>query len=146
LLQIRPDAVLLLAGEGELLEQMKAFAKELGIASKVRFLGARGDANRLYSAMDVFCLPSFYEGLPVVMIEALANGLTCVVSSCVTSELNSFCVHQLSLSESTEAWAAALSCTSRTQELPQALAKRFDIHHTVALLESFYLRQLNTKA
>ena len=54
---------------------------------KVLFLGRRADAYRYYQAMDLFMLPSRYEGLPVVGVEAQASGLPWVMSDVVTSEI-----------------------------------------------------------
>ena len=143
LLAIRPNALLVLAGEGELFAQTQALAKSLGIERNVRFLGVRRDAERLYAAMDVFCLPSFYEGLPVVMVEALSNGLSCVVSDQVTRELNEFAVTQLSLDDAPEIWARALAAATRNETAPEALLARFDIRQTAKQLEAFYLRESN---
>lgn len=142
----RPDAILMLAGEGELLDATHALAKTLGIEHRVRFLGVRRDAERLYSAMDVFCLPSFYEGLPVVMVEALANGLSCVVSNQVTRELNEFRVAQLPLDAPPERWAQALIEAPRTDAAPEALVERFDIRATAKQLEAFYLASVRTRS
>ena len=86
LLKERPDARLLLIGEGELMGQIQEKVRGLGINESVIFTGARMDVNKLYSVMDVFCLPSFYEGMPVVAWEAQANGLPCVFSSEVSKE------------------------------------------------------------
>lgn len=71
----RPDSVLLYAGTGDMEAQAHALARELGIADKVRFLGMRSDVNELYQAADVFLLPSLYEGLSIVLIEAQTAGL-----------------------------------------------------------------------
>ena len=83
----RPDAVLLLIGEGPLEKEMKEKAFSLGIAEKVKFLGVRKDCDKLYQAMDVFALPSLYEGLPVVGVEAQCSGVKCVFSSETTKEI-----------------------------------------------------------
>lgn len=141
LLALEQDSLLLLAGEGETLAQAQALAHSLGIEDHVRFLGVRQDSNRLYSAMDVFCLPSFYEGLPVVIVEALANGLTCVVSDRVTRELNAFPVTQLSLESGAEAWARALCDSPRAAQQPKGLSEQFDISQTAKRLERYYLEQ-----
>lgn len=135
------DALLLLAGEGETQAAIQALAKSLGIEDSVRFLGVRADANRLYSAMDVFCLPSFYEGLPVVMVEALANGLSCVVSDRVTRELNAYPVTALSLEDNAERWSEVLCAIPRTERMPEGLAAQFNIAQTAAGLEQYYLEQ-----
>lgn len=84
--QQRPDARLLLVGEGELEQQIRGKIAELGLQNDVIFTGARGDVAKLYSVMDAFCLPSRYEGLPVVALEAQANGLPTLFSDKITSE------------------------------------------------------------
>ena len=69
------NSILLLAGQGPLQEEIKNKVRELGLDDSVRFLGQRNDANELYQVFDVFLLPSLYEGLPVVGVEAQASGL-----------------------------------------------------------------------
>ena len=80
------NSILILAGQGPLMEETKAKVKELGLKNYVMFLGQRNDANELYQAMDVFLLPSLYEGLPLVGVEAQAAGLLCELSSSMTKE------------------------------------------------------------
>lgn len=81
-----PKAILMLVGDGELRPEIEKKVQSYGLAEKVRFLGLRKDVKALYNCMDVFVLPSWYEGLPVVSIEAQANGLVCFFSSNVTQE------------------------------------------------------------
>jgi len=76
-----PGVTLLFCGVGELSESLQAQAKELGIDERVRFLGFRQDVPALLAASDVFLFPSFQEGLPVSLMEAMAAGLPCVASS-----------------------------------------------------------------
>lgn len=85
-LKSNPNSLLMLAGDGPLRHEMEEITRSLGIAEKVRFLGQRNDADRLYCAADVFCLPSLYEGLPVVAVEAQAAGLPILMSDKVTRE------------------------------------------------------------
>ncbi|MCF0242820.1 MAG: glycosyltransferase family 1 protein, partial [Treponema sp.] len=68
------DSVLIIAGQGPLEMELKEYVKKLGLETSVKFLGQRNDAQELYQAMDVFLLPSLYEGLPVVLVEAQASG------------------------------------------------------------------------
>lgn len=82
-----PNAVLVLLGDGELLDEMKNKAKSLNIENSVMFLGNVNNVNEMYQAMDLFLLPSLFEGLPVVGIEAQAAGLKCVMSDTVTNEV-----------------------------------------------------------
>ena len=80
------NAVLLLVGDGVLEENIRTQAYKMGLDSKVIFLGKRNDTENLYQAMDVFCLPSRFEGLPIVLIEAQTAGLKCITSVSVTNE------------------------------------------------------------
>lgn len=86
-LRKKPDSVMVLIGDGPLREKLENKAKELGIANKVCFKGLRSDVNDWYSAMDIFLLPSLYEGLPVVGVEAQANGVPVCLSSNITKEV-----------------------------------------------------------
>jgi colanic acid/amylovoran biosynthesis glycosyltransferase len=74
-----------LAGDGPLRPSLERLAEHLGIASRVSFLGAVGqdDLHALYEEASIFCLPSFAEGVPVVLMEAMAMGLP-VVSTRIT--------------------------------------------------------------
>lgn len=87
LLKKEPAARLVLVGEGELLEESLQYIEELGIGHAVQYLGIRRDVAALMNAFDVFLLPSFFEGLPVVGVEAQATGLPVVTSTGVTPEL-----------------------------------------------------------
>lgn len=80
------NTILLLAGDGPLKEEIQNKVKELNLDKSVKFLGQRNDANELYQAMDAFVLPSLYEGLPVVGVEAQASGLPCFFSTDMTKE------------------------------------------------------------
>jgi glycosyltransferase involved in cell wall biosynthesis len=77
-----PDLQLTLAGEGPEREALEALVAELGIAERVDFAGVVGqdDARRLYEAADLFCLSSRSEGLPAVLIEAMACALPVVAT------------------------------------------------------------------
>lgn len=82
-----PNAVLLLLGDGELQEKMKKKASNLGIENAIRFMGNINNVNDMYQVMDTFILPSLFEGLPVVGIEAQAAGLKCFFSKNITTEV-----------------------------------------------------------
>lgn len=71
----RPDAVMLLVGDGELRAALESRAASLGVAERVRFLGWRRDLATIYGATDVFALTSRNEGTPVALIEAMAAGV-----------------------------------------------------------------------
>lgn len=102
----RPDAVLLLLGEGENRSAMEERCRQLEIADKVKFMGNCKDTERYYQAMDIFLLPSFFEGLPGVLVEAQAAGLRCFVSDTVTKEAKATdLVTYLSIEQPAQSWA-----------------------------------------
>lgn len=82
----RDDLILMLCGDGELLDEVKARAESKNVGDKVLFMGQRDDVADMYQAMDLFVLPSLSEALPFVVIEAQAAGLPCVVSTGVSEE------------------------------------------------------------
>ena len=108
--RMNPKAVLLFVGDGELHDEVHAYAAASGCRDAILFTGARNDVDRLYGAMNVFCLPSLTEGFPVTAVEAQACGLPCVVSAqAVEESVNiSGAVRFVLLSASPEAWAQAL--------------------------------------
>ena len=85
-IKIVPKAKLILLGDGEVKIDIENKVKKLNIADKVLFLGKRDDVNNWYQAMDIFCLPSRFEGLPISVIEAQTAGLKCIVSNTVSEE------------------------------------------------------------
>lgn len=105
----KENSILLLAGQGPLMGEMKEKVKILGIEDSVKFLGQRNDINELYQAFDVFCLPSLYEGLPVVGVEAQATGLLCIFSDDMTKKTKVLDTTEfLSLKQSVEEWACTI--------------------------------------
>lgn len=86
-----PNTRLLLIGEGPMKEQLQSLSIKLGISNCVTFLGARLDAAELYQVMDVYCLSSHYEGLPLTILEAMASKLPVVGTDVVG--INDVIVH-----------------------------------------------------
>lgn len=83
----RPDARLLLVGAGPLEAEIRDLADGLGVADGVNFVGLQGFVSPFLSAMDIFLLPSHYEGFCISLLEAQANGLPCLASSVIPSEV-----------------------------------------------------------
>lgn len=85
--KVKSNVRLVLVGEGKLEKKIRDKIKKLNLENKVLFLGVRKDVSQLYQAMDVFVLPSLYEGLPVVGVEAQISGLPCFFSNNITREV-----------------------------------------------------------
>lgn len=80
------NAKLLLIGNGKDQTKIEDRIKELGISENVIVYGVSYETEKLFQAMDVFVLPSLYEGLPVAAVEAQASGLPCVISDTVSQQ------------------------------------------------------------
>lgn len=83
---VRDNVVLILLGDGPGRPAIEEKCKELGVREKVMFMGNCKQPEDYYQAFDIFLLPSFYEGMPGVLVEAQASGLRCLVSDTVTRE------------------------------------------------------------
>lgn len=81
-----PEARLLLIGDGPLRERIERRCREEGLDGQVLILGQRNDVSELFHAMDVFALPSVFEGIGIALVEAQANGLSGIASDCVPIE------------------------------------------------------------
>lgn len=121
---ISPTARLLLVGDGGLRPDIERKARHLGVADKIVMAGVRPDVARLMTgAMDCFVLPSRYEGLPLVLLEAQAAGLPCVVADAVSEEATVIpeLVDRLNLGQPVGRWCEAILDT-RGRKLPPSLA------------------------
>ncbi|HOP51170.1 MAG TPA: glycosyltransferase family 1 protein [Ignavibacteriales bacterium] len=83
LYSLNSNCVLMLIGRGELETEIKKKVTDYGLENNVMFMGVRSDVNKLMQAMDCFVLPSLFEGLGIVLIEAQASGLRCFASDTV---------------------------------------------------------------
>lgn len=138
------NSILLLAGQVPLQEEIKNKVRELGLDDSVKFLGQRNDANELYQVFDVFLLPSLYEGLPVVGVEAQASGLLCFFSDDMTKEtkvLDSTVF--MSLSNTAEEWAGEILTNlkdyKRINTKSEVSDNGFDIEIEARKLEKYYI-------
>lgn len=108
-LRAHPDDAAVFVGDGELREETEKAVREAGLAERVRFVGAVDNVNEWMSAVDCLLMPSLFEGLPFVLVEAQAAGLPCVVSSAVSEEANlSGELKYVGLDEPLSVWAEAV--------------------------------------
>lgn len=134
-----PDSLLLLIGEGELRPIIEITARDAGIGNSVRFLGQRSDVADLYQAFDVFALPSLYEGLCVVGVEAQRSGLPCVFSDAITKEISlTEKVRFLPIDDPRE-WANALMPSGASREVDTRSFEEYDIVTAAKKLEGRYI-------
>lgn len=138
-----PESVLLSVGNGPLEDQIHKKAHAMGLDDTVRFLGLRTDVNRLYQAMDVFVMPSIYEGISLCTVEAQASGVSCILSSNMPRDCKmTDWVDFIPLSAPAEVWAdRILEVCSRVRKSGREdlIAAGYDIQTTTNHLQEFYL-------
>ena len=140
--KVKPEARLMLVGDGELRKTIEEKVVSLGLQDKVLFLGNRDDVADLYNAMDIFLLPSHYEGLPVVGVEAQANGLKCLFSDKVTEEcLLTDNVYFIDINQKVKDWVAEIMKTKIDYDrngIENIKKSRFDIRESGRILKNLY--------
>ncbi len=135
---------LICVGDGPLKNEIEAKAKKLGIYDYVYFTGYTNHIEKYYSAFDIFLLPSLFEGLGIVAVEAQVSGLPCILSNQVPSEAQ-LLPNVLYLSFEKEHWIdSILSVTAnRTIDtLNYALAMHYEIAQEAHILQNTYCEYL----
>lgn len=142
--KIYPNAKLVLLGDGPLFDEVKSSTKNGNIV----FLGSLQDTSKYYSMFDVMVFPSFFEGLPFVLVEAQAAGLQILASDTITKLVDvtgSITYH--SLNDSIEGWINSLSQSKRAEERlafgKKMKGTRFDSSVTVQQICKHYTRNSN---
>lgn len=119
--QTHHDSVLVFVGDGANRSIVERRATKRGVRDEVMFLGQREDANRLYQAFDAFALPSVYEGLGVVGIEAQRAGLPSLLSNRITREVDVTGTVEFLPIDDPEVWAQALARVAEGPECDRSL-------------------------
>ena len=145
----QPNAKLVMIGFGELETAMHEKIKEYGLQDRVEDLGRRDDIKQFYNAFDAFLLPSLYEGMPVVGIEAQCAGLPIFFSKNITEETTaSELAHYIGLNESPEVWADTIinvvnaNLGKRRSYAEEVKKNGFDSHSEAMRMMKFYLDKL----
>lgn len=144
--KIRPDLTLMLVGDGPDRKAIESAIRENGLEHDVLLTGYRDDVPSLLSAFDLFVLPSNFEGLGIVLIEAQASGLACLASDTVPPDTKiKNCIY-LPLSD-TSAWVRAFCAatfeTDRTLPEEELIERGYEIEREAKLLQAFYREAAN---
>lgn len=141
--ELYPNSVLWLLGDGELRAEIEEKIKVFGLESSVKLFGMVSNPKDYYQAMDVMVMPSLFEGLPMVGVEAQASGLPCVFSDAITREVDvAGCLH-ISLEETAEEWAEAAIIVAKSIKRRSYSAELDELGFNIRLeakrLEELYL-------
>lgn len=139
---------LMIVGKGELKEELEASVTQKNLAERVIFTGSVPNVKSYLMAMDLFLMPSLFEGLPVAGVEAQASGLNVIVSDTVSRELKlTPNIHYVTLSEPTK-WIEAIKRYSRSFDedaVSEVRRSGYDIKQTSKKLEQLYLELVKGK-
>ena len=140
LLKSNKNTVLLLIGSGELYSTIKQKVKNCGVEDSVIFTGVVDNTNEYLSAMDVFVLPSLFEGLPMTGVEAQINNLPCVFSDTITKEAKITVNTQFVPINEAGIWVDEINRLLKIGRIENkdTQTERFDINIQVKKLISYY--------
>lgn len=143
------NMVLLLVGDGGLRAQIEAHIAEKGLQDYVIFTGVKSNVQDYYQAMDVFLMPSLYEGLPLSLVEAQTAGLPCCVSTAVPGESAiTELVQFRPLTDSAAEWGdwVLKRCKEPRQNVTSRIRQAgYDISTTSKWLESYYVKVVKNR-
>ncbi len=135
------NAVLILIGAGKLEEEIKKKVNDLNINNKVIFLGTTDKVNEYFNAMDLFVLPSRFEGLPVVGIEAQALNLKCFLSQNITKKAKMIDKTEFLPINDAKIWADSIKDyinNKNNENIEENFPKEYDIKYAAKKLEKIY--------
>lgn len=136
------NAVLLMVGDGPLRPIIENEILKLGLKNSVILLGVRNDVPNLLMAMDVFVLPSLFEGLGIVAIEAQATGLKCILSGEVPKEVDCGLCKFVGLNENINAWSNIIDVNGlKNRDYFSENIESYNIRKCVKKLENLYLKR-----
>lgn len=142
ILRKEPQAKLILVGVGELENDIRKLSVSMGINKSIIFAGKQMNTEEYYSAFDIFLMPSLYEGLPIVGVEAQCEGLACLFSNKIDKQiLITDQAKILDLESSPDTWANfALSCkkVDRVRYPSEIIKSGYSIYNTINTLERVY--------
>lgn len=117
--EINANSILLLVGEGPLIDKIRKLVVEKKLEDNVVFMGIRSDVNMILMCSNLFLMPSLHEGLPVSLLEAQAAGVTCIISDTITKaiDMDLNLIEWCSLDENDIVWAK--KCKNAVQKSKQ---------------------------
>ena len=151
--KVADHARLMIVGDGELRDELLLLADELQISDRITFLGARSDIYEFLSAIDVFVMPSLWEGQPIALLEALAMGKPCIVSDVdgvpeiITNGVNGYLVKPKDIAGLTQVMNKAINNPEILQQFTNAgvntITEKFLAPNMAKAIAEIYLTQRN---
>lgn len=141
-----PNSKLLLVGDGELKEEIEKRVFLYGLKDSVIFAGMQTEVSKYLAAIDVFVFPSLWEGMPLALIEAQANGIMCIASDCIDPSVKiTRNIIQMSIEEEPEKWAKKIDQIlsydrniMAEDSVSLIIQSGYDVKQNVKILENIY--------
>lgn len=140
-----PQSVLMILGDGELRTELENKVQELNISDSVLFIGNVNNVNDYYQAMDLFLLPSLFEGLPVVVIESQCCGLPCLISDKVDKSCGLTSTVKFLPICNSNIWVKAISHTNlsvRKSGVDAITLHHYNIKNEAKRLQDYYVNNI----
>ena len=136
------DVKLLVVGEGPRYDEYVKLVKDLCIEQSIIFLGYRNDVPQLLQAMDIYCMPSRFEGFPIALVEAQCSGLPCIVSDSITEEAD-LTDNVFHVPNHADMWIKRINECARSNYDRNGYGdvirkKGYDIYDQITVLENLY--------
>lgn len=139
--KMRDDVDLIWCGTGELEAIIKEKIKEFALEERIHLLGTRKDIPEILGCSNMFLLPSRFEGLGIVLVEAQAANLPCVMSDVIPQEVDCGLCFAISLEETPEYWAKEINSLldgAKIFELNKEKLNQYSIEHMVKMMEEVF--------
>lgn len=142
--------ILLLIGDGKKFKEIKKLVSDMGLSSKVIFLGKQINVSKYLQAMDCFIMPSYNEGFGIALLEAQAAGLQCYASNSIPQNVNiTGLVDFLNIEDSPKIWAEhiinSFNIHSRTSQMDKFKTSKYNIKNVSTTLEKIYIDIMTNK-
>ncbi len=139
-LKIDPTAHMTMIGKGGLNNDVRAEIERLNLSKRVDVVSETDETPKYYRAADLLLAPSLFEGMPIVLVEAQAAGVKCLVSDAITTFAQCGLVDYRPLDDGAAAWAEYMSLALQNDDLKIDRDKlnRFDINNTVRIIDEAY--------
>lgn len=141
-----PESKLFIVGDGEEIDRLTKKVEKLGLEKFVIFTGKRHDIDVILSGIDIFVMPSLYEGLPVIGVEALSAGLPCFFSDEISKEFLSSKSYYISLNDNSCFWADQIISVYKNEvdrEYTETKKMGYDIKKAAPKLIEYYYSLLS---
>ena len=138
---VREDVDFVWVGIGNMEKEVKTLINKWGINKRVHFLGRRDDVPDVMRSCDVFLLPSLFEGLGIVLIEAQAAGMQCIASENIPKLANCGAVEFMPLTETSTTWAEAILDIiggNRKMIVDETQLQNFSVKHMAEQMEKVF--------